>query len=44
MVGCTCLWYRLITDWCMVDELVYVDRLISVEDCFLISVDAENVS
>ena len=27
---------------CMVDALVYVDRLISVEDC-LISVGAENV-
>jgi hypothetical protein len=23
MVGCTCLWYRLITGWCMVDALVY---------------------
>jgi hypothetical protein len=20
---CTCLWYRLITGWCMVDALVY---------------------
>jgi hypothetical protein len=27
-----------------VDALVYVDRLISVEDCCLISVGAENVS
>ena len=23
MVGCTCLWYRLITGWCIVDALVY---------------------
>jgi hypothetical protein len=33
--------YRLFgTGWCMVDALalVYVDRLISVEDCCLISV------
>jgi hypothetical protein len=22
MVGCTCLWYSLITGWCMVDEFV----------------------
>jgi hypothetical protein len=69
MVGCTFLWYRLITGylvqvgawlmhlfmvqvdyrlfgtgWCMVDALVYVDRLIYVEDCCLISVGAENVS
>jgi hypothetical protein len=37
--------YRLFgTGWCMVDALVYVDRLISVEDCCLISVGAENVS
>ena len=37
--------YRLFgTGWCMVDELVYVDRLISIEDCCLISVDAEDVS
>jgi hypothetical protein len=28
----------------MVDALVYVDRLIYVEDCFLISVGVENVS
>jgi hypothetical protein len=36
--------YRLFgTGWCMVDALVYVDRLISVEDCCLISVGAENV-
>jgi hypothetical protein len=34
--------YRLFgTGWCMVDALVYVDRLISVEDCCLISVGAE---
>jgi hypothetical protein len=43
MVGCTCLWYRLITVWCTVDARVYVDILISVEDCCLISVGAENV-
>jgi hypothetical protein len=37
--------YKLFdTGWCMVDALVYVDRLISVEDCFLISVGAKNVS
>jgi hypothetical protein len=37
--------YRLFgTGWCMVDTLVYVDRLISVEDCCLILVGAENVS
>jgi hypothetical protein len=37
--------YRLFgTGWCMVDALVYVDRLIFVEDCCLISVGAENVS
>jgi hypothetical protein len=37
--------YRLFgTGWCMVDALIYVDRLIYVEDCFLISVGAENVS
>jgi hypothetical protein len=37
--------YRLFgTGWCMVDALVYVDRLISVEDCCIISVGAENVS
>jgi hypothetical protein len=37
--------YRLFgTGWCMVDALVYVDRLISVEDCCLISVGDENVS
>jgi hypothetical protein len=36
--------YRLFgTGWCMVDALVYVDRLISVEDCCLISVGDENV-
>ena len=36
--------YRLFdTSWCMVDALVYVDRLVSVEDCCLISVGAENV-
>jgi hypothetical protein len=37
--------YRLFDiGWCMVDALVYVDRLISIEDCFLISVGADNVS
>jgi hypothetical protein len=37
--------YRLFsTGWCMVDALVYVDRLISIEDCCPISVGAENVS
>jgi hypothetical protein len=37
--------YRLFgTGWCMVDGLVYVDILISVEDCCLISVGAENLS
>jgi hypothetical protein len=37
--------YRLFgTGWCMVDALVYVDRLISIEDCCLISVGADNVS
>jgi hypothetical protein len=37
--------YRLFgTGWCMVDALVYVDRLISVEDFCLISVGDENVS
>jgi hypothetical protein len=37
--------YKLFgTGWCMVDALVYVDRLIFVEDCCLISVGAENVS
>ena len=37
--------YKLFgTGWCMVDALVYVDRLIFVEDCYLISVDAEGVS
>jgi hypothetical protein len=36
--------YRLFgTSWCMIDALVYVDRLISVEDCCLIFVGAENV-
>jgi hypothetical protein len=32
------------TGWCMVDALVYVGRLIFVEDCCLISVGAKNVS
>jgi hypothetical protein len=37
--------YRLFdTGWCMVDALVYVGKLISVEDCCIISVGAENVS
>jgi hypothetical protein len=31
------------TGWCMVDALVYVDRLIYVEDFCFISVGAENV-
>ena len=36
--------YRLFgTGWCMVDALVYVDSLIYVEDCCLISVGVENV-
>jgi hypothetical protein len=36
--------YRLFgKGWYMVDALVYVDRLISIEDCFLISFGAENV-
>ena len=36
--------YRLFgTGWCMVDALVYVDRLISVEDCCLILVVSDNV-
>ena len=36
--------YRLFgTSWCMVDALVYVDRLIAIEDCYLISVGADNV-
>ena len=36
--------YKLFdTGWCMVDALVYVDRLISVEDCCLILVCAKNV-
>jgi hypothetical protein len=36
--------YRLFgIGWCMVDALVYVDRLISIEDCFLILVGDENV-
>jgi hypothetical protein len=36
--------YRLFgTGWCMVDALVYVDRLISIDDCCLILVGAENV-
>jgi hypothetical protein len=39
------VYYRLFdTGWCMVDALVYVDKLIFVEDCCLISVGAENVS
>jgi hypothetical protein len=37
--------YRLFgIGWCMVDALVYVGRLIFVEDCCLISVGVENVS
>ena len=37
--------YRLFdTGWCMADALVYVDRLIYVEDCCLILVGAGNVS
>jgi hypothetical protein len=37
--------YRLFgIGWCMVDALVYVDRLIYVEDCCLISFGSENVS
>ena len=37
--------YRLFgIGWCMGDALVYVDRLISIEDCCLISFGAENVS
>ena len=37
--------YRLFgTGWCMIDALVYVDRLIYVEDCCLISVGVDNVS
>jgi hypothetical protein len=36
MVGCTYLWYRLITGWCMVDALVYGTGLLQVE----IQVDA----
>ena len=36
--------YRLFgTGWCMVDALVYVDRLISVGDCCLILVGSVNV-
>jgi hypothetical protein len=36
--------YRLFgTGWCMVDALVYVVGLISVEDYCLTSVGAENV-
>jgi hypothetical protein len=36
--------YRLFgTCWCMVGALVYVGRLISVEDFILISVGAKNV-
>jgi hypothetical protein len=36
--------YRLFgTSWCMVDALFYVDRLISVEDCCIILVGAENL-
>ena len=37
--------YRLFgTGWCMVDALVYVDRLIFVQDSCHILVGAENVS
>ena len=37
--------YRLFgTGWCTVDALVYVDILICIEDCCLISFGAENVS
>ena len=37
--------YKLFgTGWCMVDALFYVDRLMYIEDCCLISVGAENVS
>jgi hypothetical protein len=37
--------YRLFgTGWCMVDALVCVDRLIFVEDCYLILVGDENLS
>jgi hypothetical protein len=37
--------YRLFgIGWCIVDALVYVDRLIFAEDCFLILVGDENVS
>jgi surface polysaccharide O-acyltransferase-like enzyme len=37
--------YRLFgTGWCMVDALVYDDRLIFAEDFCLISVGAKNVS
>jgi hypothetical protein len=37
--------YRLFgTGWCMVDALVYVDRLIYIEYCYLILVCVENVS
>ena len=37
--------YRLFgTGWCIVDALDYVDRLISVEDCCLISVGTKGVS
>jgi hypothetical protein len=37
--------YRLFgTGWCMVDALVNVDRLISIEDFCLILVGDENVS
>jgi hypothetical protein len=36
--------YKLFgTGWCMVDAFVYVDILISIEDCFLISFGANNV-
>jgi hypothetical protein len=36
--------YRLFgIGWCMVDALVDVDRLISAEDCCLISVGDENI-
>jgi hypothetical protein len=37
--------YRLFgTGWYMVDALVYVDSLIFVKDCCLISFGVENVS
>jgi hypothetical protein len=37
--------YRLFgTGWCMVDALVYVDRLISIDDYCFISVGAEKLN